>query len=42
MLTVIMILLALGTLGAGLYAVDVWAHKDCPGTRCAICQDVSA
>jgi len=42
MLTLIMILLALGTLSAGVYALDVWAHKDCPGTLCAVCQDVSA
>jgi len=42
MLTVIMILLSLGTLSAGVYALDVWAHKDCPGTRCAVCQEVGA
>jgi len=42
MLTLIMILLALGTLSAGVYALDVWAHKDCPGTRCAVCQEVGA
>jgi len=42
MLEVLVTLLGIGTLGAGLYALDVWAHKDCPGTRCAVCQDVSA
>jgi len=42
MLESIIILLGIGTLGAGLYALDVWAHKDCAGTRCAVCQEVGA
>jgi hypothetical protein len=42
MLETIITLLGIGTLAAGAYAIDVWAHKDCTATRCAVCLDVAA